>query len=456
MSQSTIGLIGLGTMGAALSRNLASRGILTSVFNRTYKRTQELLLEHPDSNIIGFEKVEDFVHSLDLPRKVILMVNAGGAVNNTIELIFPLLDAGDTIIDCGNSNWRDTIKWEEDLKPMGINFIGCGVSGGEEGALLGPSIMPGGDPTAVNSILPILEQIAAKDFNGNPCVTNVGLAGAGHFVKMVHNGIEYAMMQGLAEIYDVLRYNDYSNYEMVSIFENFNDGNLKSFLLEVTVEVLRTKDNLADGYLVDIISDQAGAKGTGKWTVESALELGAPVPNISAALSARMISATGVHFGYRKNERNVERRKLSKTEISELQQVLESVFLTSYIQGLNLISFANINFRWNIDLHEVTRIWQGGCIIRSLMLEDIMYKYFDVSTAHGLEMPNLKLVWQNLGVSTPVISSTLAYIQAITINRDFGKKHPTNLIQAQRDYFGAHTYQRIDRDGTFTGGWKPD
>ena len=460
ISMQQIGLIGLGTMGAALARNLASKNYKTAVFNRTFSKTEEFIENHGNENLAPFQELKDFVESLETPRKIILMVNAGEAVDQTITHLQEFIEDGDILIDCGNSNWKDTLKRQSPVaaiprSPSSNNrkyhFIGCGVSGGEEGALLGPSIMPGGDPDVLSQILPILQDIAAKDFDGKPCVTNVGLAGAGHFVKMVHNGIEYAMMQGIAEIYDILRSKQKSNQEICEIFDNLNQGELKSFLLDITVDIFKTKDSLSDDFLIDKISSVAGAKGTGKWTVEASLNLGVFAPSISAAVMARIGSAKTQGF---KTINLKKREHTSYPEpdvfIGELRSATYGLFLSSYLQGLDLINQANKDFNWNIDLFEVIRIWQGGCIIRSRLLENLYQKWtndFDFSE----QVWALDFICSGL-TQKPlmVMRSSLDYLLTLSSETSL----PTNLIQAQRDHFGAHTYQRIDREGVFTGGWE--
>ena len=452
-----IGLIGLGTMGAALARNLASKNYKTAVFNRTYSKTQEFIALHGNQNLTSFEELKDFVESLEKPRKIILMVNAGDAVDQTIEHLKSFLEDGDILIDCGNSNWKDTLRRQSPVASTTvspsptIHFIGCGVSGGEEGALLGPSIMPGGDPKVITKILPILQAISAKDFEGKPCVTNVGLAGAGHFVKMVHNGIEYAMMQGISEIYDILRSSFHTNEEIHNAFKEFNQDELKSFLLDITVDIFETKDKLENGYLIDKISDKAGAKGTGKWTIESALDLGVAAPNISEALNARILSARNTSYKlgiYAASEEFT----ITKPDLEDLKYILQTVFITSYLQGLNIIDAANKEYNWNIDIREVLRIWQGGCIIRSQMLKGLIFDFYTKSKTEKIGFilePFHKINTAFPFVPKLVISATLNYILVHSAD-----KLPSNLIQAQRDHFGAHTYGRIDKGGAFSGGWK--
>jgi 6-phosphogluconate dehydrogenase len=478
-----IGLIGLGTMGAALARNLASKGYKTAVFNRTFSRTEEFIKNHGNDDLIPFQELKDFVKSLETPRKIILMVNAGDAVDQTITHLQEFIDDGDILIDCGNSNWKDTLdrqKWFEKMKNQNdqssnqnrktrnINFIGCGVSGGEEGALLGPSIMPGGDPEVVNQILPILQDITAKDFTGKPCVTNVGLAGAGHFVKMVHNGIEYAIMQGIAEIYDIFRKLGFDAPHISKIFEALNKGQTNSFLTSISVEILKQKDNLSDSYLVDQISPKAGAKGTGKWTVEAAMDLGIAVPNISNALFARVLSSRTHNFevDLASSKTRVlthldQENIIQQLDIDIFKKTLEAIFYTSYLQGLDLILEANREYDWKIDILEVLRIWQGGCIIRSEMLktlsEDFKQSESRVNLTAKLTQYHQSLIncfnfLTKQDFCLPLLSvfnAALDYCGALTMDN-----LPTNLIQAQRDHFGAHTYQRIDREGVFTGGWE--
>ena len=446
--KSQIGLIGLAVMGANLARNLASKDFQVSVYNRTFRRTQEFLDENYEG-IMGFEHLKEFLESLERPRKIILMVKSGQPVDDLLISIGDHLEEGDIVLDCGNSNWKDTQKRQLDLVSRGIQFIGCGVSGGEEGALHGPSIMPGGKSEAVKAVLSILEKIAAKDFEGRPCVTNIGLGGAGHFVKMVHNGIEYALMQGIAEIYDILKNLKLENAEITEVFRQLNTGANQSFLLDITVDIFGVKDNLGSGYLVDKIIDKAGSKGTGRWTIENALELGVATPTIASAFFARNLSGRGQSFHVEIPEKRTE---LSKIEINQdfvqnLYQSLNTTFLCSYFQGLDLIIAANKEKDWQIDLSEVIRIWQGGCIIRSQILKNLNEIYNSKIELYS----KIKFLENTISMGhtpKPVLNSVKDYILTLT-----AKKLPTNLIQAQRDFFGAHTYQRSDKEGTFSGGW---
>jgi 6-phosphogluconate dehydrogenase len=447
-----IGVIGMGVMGANLAQNFASRNIYVSVYGRHIEKVTPVVEKaHAQGyKINGFDNLKLFVESLEIPRKIILMVPAGTPVDDMIESLLPFIAENDSIIDCGNSFWKDTTQREKYLETKKVNFVGCGVSGGSEGALKGPSIMPGGNPQSINQIMPFLELVAAKDFQGKACVTNVGLSAAGHFVKMVHNGIEYAMMQGIAEVYDVLKTEHYSNEEILGFFKRANQGDTKSYLLDITENIFQTKEG--NILLVDLVSDVAKAKGTGGWTVQSAMELGVNTPTIAAAVFARIASAKNQFFN---SYIDPNKAILSNGEYPEKEFLLEQlvialggVFLVSYLQGLDLITKANEEFDWDVDLKEIIRIWQGGCIIRSQMLlnlYEIVQNKIDVSN----------YVWAFDFISgiplilSPVMTSSYIYLQTIE-----NPKLSSNLIQAQRDYFGSHTYKRIDKAGDFTGGWQ--
>jgi 6-phosphogluconate dehydrogenase len=455
-SYNNLAIIGLATMGSNFAKNFASRGTRTAVFNRSYSKTVDLIAEN-NANIFGYENLEDCIKSLELPRKIFLLVKAGAGTDETIEHILPFLDENDILVDCGNSNWKDTIRRQEYLTAKGIKFIGCGISGGSDGALLGPSLMPGGEKTAVDALLPFLKPVAARDFQGGDCVTNVGTSCAGHFVKMVHNGIEYSIMQGIAEVYDVLRKLGYDQPAILEVFEKLNTGDNKSFLLDIAVDILDSKDNLDSGWLLEKIDYRAGAKGTGKWTVEAAMNLGVAVPNIYAGLNARVMTEQNFQLkDYVKGD-NLADIKTGKISPTLLHKVMAAIYLISYEQGLEIIFAAETEHKWNIDIQEVLRIWQGGCIIRSIMLKIIsgFYKdgvYPQTQTTEGLnsiiELQKL-LSDHNINISLPVINSTRDYILAVE-----SKSLPQNMVQAQRDFFGAHTYKRTDREGVFTGGWK--
>jgi len=468
-----IGILGLGVMGSNLAQNFASKGISTSIYNRSFDKTEKLLVQIKaknnqalESNLYPFKELFEFVGSLQAPRKILLMVS-DKAVDKVIEDLKLLLDSQDIIIDAGNSHWKKTMERMQALESQNLNFIGCGVSGGQAGALLGPSIMPSGQEKSVEYVLPLLEQVAGKDFEGQACTTNVGLGASGHFVKMVHNGIEYAIMQAIAEVYDILSFYSHTNAQIAKIFESLNQGSLQSYLLEITTQIFKAKDQNSDQYLVDMVRDTAKAKGTGAWTVESALELGVAVPSISASVFARTISARNWSFRVKsqvlptKNQYSKQFFE-DKVSLKSLELILETVFRVCYLQGLDLIFQASRHFNWNINLDEVVRIWQGGCIIRSRLLQDL-HLYFKQDSQQDSQILDFAGLlkddqylgsWSGMlqvlsGVPSPVITSSWNYLLAIT-----NQSLPTNLIQAQRDFFGGHTYTRTDQEGLFTGGWE--
>jgi 6-phosphogluconate dehydrogenase len=460
-------------MGSNLAQNFASKGISTSIYNRSFDKTEKLLVQIKaknnqalESNLHPFKELFEFVGSLQAPRKILLMVS-DKAVDKVIEDLKLLLDSQDIIIDAGNSHWKKTMERMQALEPQNINFIGCGVSGGQAGALLGPSIMPGGQEKSVEYVLPLLEQVAGKDFEGQACTTNVGLGASGHFVKMVHNGIEYAIMQAIAEVYDILSFYSHTNAQIAKIFESLNQGSLQSYLLEITTQIFEAKDQNSDQYLVDMVRDTAKAKGTGAWTVESALELGVAVPSISASVFARTISARNWSFRAKSQvlptkDQYSKQFFEDKVSLKSLELILETVFRVCYLQGLDLIFQASRHFSWNINLDEVVRIWQGGCIIRSRLLQDL-HLYFKQDSQQDSQILDFASLlkddqylgsWSGMlqvlsGVPSPVITSSWNYLLAIT-----NQSLPTNLIQAQRDFFGGHTYTRTDQEGLFTGGWE--
>ena len=453
-----IGIIGLAAMGSNLAKNFASKGVTVSVYNRTFARTQSLTaLNIPQ--IAGYSSLWSFVKSIPKPRTIILLVQAGFAVDDIIRQLYPLLDSGDTLVDMGKSYYKDTERRQQQLTrghvydlqtilstsaEMGdksIHFVGCGISGGEMGALHGPSLMPGGSPKIVDQLVPLLEKIAARDFADKPCVTNVGLGGAGHFVKTVHNGIEYALMQGIAEIYDILRHNDKTNFQIQHIFSQLNTGQLQSFLLDIVIDIIDTK--IEDGkYLVDLVSDKAGSKGTGGWTMIASAEYAVPTPNIAAAVYARMLSD-----GARTHSSVPTEPTSMPVDIEVLRSVLTHVFSTSFAQGFALITAANTTHKWDILIDEVARIWQGGCIIRCQMLNNPTPKSPSTLSVSDISAFALCFTYTP-AVPKPVLSATKEYLltqSASTL--------PTNLIQSMRDYFGAHTYLRTDTNSIQTGGW---
>ncbi len=469
MAQSDIGLIGLAVMGQNLARNIESRGFKISVYNRTTKTMNNFIDQYGSETLEGQAELKDFVESLTSPRKIIVMVQAGSPVDAVIASLLPLLDKGDTIIDCGNSHFPDTIRREAELSTQGFHFFGCGVSGGEEGALKGPSLMPGGNKTVWENLAPIFTAIAAKDFSGNPCVTYLGENGAGHYVKMVHNGIEYAVMQMMAEAYDLLSKSfGLSAPEIADIFEKYNEGKLQSFLFEIAVPILREKDDLGEGYLLDEILDKAGQKGTGRWTAIEGLERGVDISTIIQAVHARTVSSRkDFRMQLAKQYENPSTGNMLPEEalidiIPELESALYAGMLVAYAQGFDLLRQAAEEMHWELNYAEVARIWEGGCIIRAQILNTLHEAFVEANNAPLWSInaiaQDLQQAWlslrtiNNLGVQsgTPLfcLGAALASLEAMTEERT-----SANFIQALRDSFGAHTYQRIDRDGTFHTEW---
>ncbi len=475
MSQSSIGVIGLAVMGANLARNFASRNIHTSVFNRTYEKTETLLKEHGNDYLHGFPELKDFVNSLEKPRRVLLMVQAGQAVDDVITQLAPLLEKDDIIIDGGNSDYHDTIRRTKNLEPTGLHFVGMGVSGGEEGALKGPSIMPGGTDHSWTALRPLLEKIAARDFDGNACVSHIGTDGAGHYVKMIHNGIEYAIMEIMSEIYDSLRkFNHLDAKEISDIFAKLHDGKLKSFLFEIAVPVLAQKDNVGEGFLIDKILDKAGQKGTGAWTVVDGALRGIPVSAVAQAVFARSTSAQkdlrlklGTQYKKLKDQTTAEiptaKTPITAELINILEQALYCAVMLCYAEGLFLIKNTAREQQWKIDPSEVCRIWQGGCIIRSELLITLTKIYTsNPAIEHLLLAPEMQTIVEEnivslrriasdsvrLGLPMPSLVATVNSFDALTSG-----ELPANLIQGLRDYFGAHTFERKDQKGIFHFNW---
>ena len=454
-TRNDIGVIGLAAMGANLAMNFADRGFRTAVFNRSPERTEALISEYGSGkNLDPTYTIEAFVASLARPRKIILMVQAGEAVDRVIDSLRPFVDPGDIIVDGGNSFFRDTIRRETSLREADIEFVGLGVSGGEEGARRGPSLMFGGSEAAWEALSPSLRAIAAKDFSGGPCVARLGEGGAGHYVKMVHNGIEYSDMQLIAESYslmkDALRH---PNDAIADRFRSWNEGRLESFLIEISERIFRATEH-DGGYVVDRILDSAGSKGTGKWTAEESLELGEPSFSLAAAVFARYASAD--------KERRVRIAEAYPNHTSEkitfdvddIERALYAAKLLSYAQGYALLAEASKTYGWNLDFAEISRIWQGGCIIRARFLADMerlfrghpegsdMLLADGVRETLGADLPALRAIVAEAtlaGIAMPGLSSSLSYFDSMS-----SASLPANLIQAQRDLFGAHTFRRTE------------
>lgn len=469
MSKQQIGVVGMAVMGKNLALNIESRGYSVALFNRTGAKTTAVVEEHPDKNFKATYTIEEFVESIEKPRRILLMVKAGPATDATIQELLPHLDKGDILIDGGNTFFKDTMRRNEELANSGINFIGTGVSGGEEGALKGPSIMPGGQKEAYELVAPILEQISAKAEDGAPCVTYIGPNGAGHYVKMVHNGIEYGDMQLIAESYDLMKnILDLSVEEMADIFKEWNQGELDSYLIEITADILTRKDDEGTGKpVVDVILDAAGNKGTGKWTSQSALDLGVPLPLITESVFARYISAY-------KEERVQASKILSRTNDFEftgdkkelVEKIREALYFSkimSYAQGFAQLRVASKEFDWDLPFGEIAKIWRAGCIIRARFLQKITDAYdknpeienlllddyfVEITKKYQQSVRDVVALAVQAGVSVPTFSSAIAYFDSYRAER-----LPANIIQAQRDYFGAHTYERVDKEGIFHYSW---
>lgn len=459
-AQANFGMIGLAVMGRNLSLNVADHGFKVAVWNLETPVTEAFVKEHGSERFVGAKTLAEFVGALERPRRIMIMIKAGKPVDEVLTQLKPLLEPGDIVIDGGNTHFQETRRREADLAALQIRFVGMGVSGGEEGARRGPALMPGGHPDAWTALKPVLESIAAKTDSG-PCVTHVGPDGAGHFVKMVHNGIEYGDMQLIAESYDLLaRGLGLSADELASTFARWNEGELSSFLVELTGQVFAKKDVETGKPLVELVLDKAGQKGTGKWTAELALDLGVPIPTVTAALDGRVLSSMKAErVAAEPRIRGVVAPKVSGAErqayVAAVHDALLASKICSYAQGLALIRKASEQYAWSIRLEEMARIWKGGCIIRARLLDAIMRAY-----QRNPELPNLLLDaefegrmfeaqagWrkaigyaQALGIPVPAMSGSLAYFDSYRTAR-----LPQNLTQAQRDAFGAHTYERWDR-----------
>ncbi|OIW17310.1 hypothetical protein TanjilG_22422 [Lupinus angustifolius] len=469
-----IGLAGLAVMGQNLALNIAEKGFPISVYNRTTSKVDETVERaklEGNLPLYGYHDPKSFIQSLQKPRVVIILVKAGAPVDQTIKTLSAYLEKGDCIIDGGNEWYENTERREKEVAELGLLYLGMGVSGGEEGARNGPSLMPGGSFKAYKYIEDIVLKVAAQVDSG-PCVTYIGKGGSGNFVKMIHNGIEYGDMQLIAEAYDVLRsVGKLSNEELHSVFTEWNNGELLSFLIEITADIFSIKDDKGDGYLVDKVLDKTGMKGTGKWTVQQAAELSVPAPTIEASLDARFLSGL--------KEERVEAAKIFKSGgfvdpstdepidkqklIDDVRKALYAAKICSYAQGMNLIRAKSIEQGWDLKLGELARIWKGGCIIRAIFLDRIKKAYdrnpglanLLVDPEFAKEIIDRQSAWRsvvclaiNSGISTPGISASLAYFDSYRRDR-----LPANLVQAQRDYFGAHTYERVDIEGSYHTEW---
>ncbi|MDL4820539.1 NADP-dependent phosphogluconate dehydrogenase [Actinomadura opuntiae] len=468
MQTARIGVTGLAVMGRNLARNLARHGHPVAVHNRTAARTKALVEEFGDEGtFLPAETPEQFVASLERPRRLVVMVKAGAPTDAVIDEFAPLLEPGDMIVDGGNAHFADTRRREAALRERGVHFVGAGISGGEEGALHGPSIMPGGSAESYEALGPLLEDIAAK-VDGTPCCTHVGPDGAGHFVKMVHNGIEYSDMQLIAESYDLLRHAaGLAPAEIAEVFRTWNTGRLESYLIEITAEVLAHTDAATGEPFVDVVLDQAEQKGTGRWTVQTALDLGVPVGGIAEAVFARSVSG---HADLREASRNLPGPARAATAGSGFADAVEKALYASkivaYAQGFHEIQAGSAEYGWDIDAGAMATIWRGGCIIRARFLDRIRAAYeADPSTPtlltddHFAEaLGDAQDAWREvvataarLGIPAPGFATALAYYDSLRADR-----LPAALTQGQRDFFGAHTYRRVDRDGSFHTLWGGD
>ncbi|WP_428950748.1 NADP-dependent phosphogluconate dehydrogenase [Streptomyces sp. cg35] len=471
-STAQIGVTGLAVMGRNLARNFARNGYTVALHNRTASRTHALVEEFGEEGIfVPTETAEEFVAALERPRRLVIMVKAGDPTDAVIKEFAPLLEPGDMIVDGGNAHFADTRRREKELREQGIHFVGTGVSGGEEGALHGPSIMPGGSVESYESLGPMLEKISAKAKDGAPCVTHVGPDGAGHFVKMVHNGIEYADMQLIGEAYQLLRdVAGYSPAQIADIFRKWNTGRLDSYLIEITAEVLSHVDEATGKPFVDVVQDQAEQKGTGRWTVQIALDLGVPVSGIAEAVFARSLSGHAELRDASQGLAGPTAKPLSEAEAAafadRVEQALYASKIVSYTQGFHEIAAGSETYDWDIDSGAVARIWRGGCIIRAAFLDRITAAYeaepglVSLLSDKGFadEIAAAQDDWRAVlvaattqGVPTPGFAAALAYYDALRAAR-----LPAALTQGQRDFFGAHTYRRVDREGSFHTLWGGD
>ena len=467
MEKSYVGVIGLGVMGQNLALNIEEKGFAISVYNRTTSKVDAFMEANPGKKILGAHSPKELIGQLERPRRILMMVKAGKAVDATIESLEPFLEAGDIVIDGGNEFFTNTQRRGERLAAKGIQYIGMGVSGGEEGARHGPSLMPGGPKEAYAQIEPMVTKIAAQVEDG-PCVTYLGPGGAGQYVKMVHNGIEYGDMQLIAEAYDLLKHvGGLSNAELADTFAKWNREELDSFLIEITAQIFRQKDTQTDGDLIDQILDTAKMKGTGGWTVQQGAELGAAIPVIAAAVDGRVISS--LRTLRLEGSEILEGPQPCVTEddkqaiIDDTKAALYAAKITSYAQGTQLLALAAAEHGWPLDMIEIARIWKGGCIIRAKLLAKIQVAFRAEPKPTNLlfapifasELADRQDALRrtlhraiDAGIAAPAMASALAYYDGMRRRRT-----PANLVQAQRDFFGAHTFQRLDVEGTFHANW---
>lgn len=466
MSTQQIGVIGMAVMGRNLALNIESRGYTVSIFNRSQEKTNKVIAENPGKNLVPYYTIKKFINSLEKPRRILLMVKAGESTDKAIESLKPFLEKGDILIDGGNTFYKDTIRRSYELSEEGFNFIGTGISGGEEGALKGPSIMPGGQKHAYELVAPIFKTIAAKA-EGEACVTYIGPDGAGHYVKMVHNGIEYGDMQLIAESYALLKNGlGLSNEQLANTFSEWNQGELNSYLLDITKNIF-TKKNEQGEYLIDVIQDEANNKGTGKWASQSALDLGEPLSLITESVFSRYLSSL-------KQQRIKASKilsgpivqKFSGDKMTLIEKVRRALFLgkiISYAQGFSQLKAASDMNNWNLNYGKIAKIFRAGCIIRAQLLNNITDAYTENATIDNLLLAyyfqNIAVTYQQSlrdvvayavqqGIPIPTLSAAIAYYDSYR-----SAVLPANLIQAQRDYFGAHTYKRIDKSGIFHTEW---
>ena len=461
------GMIGLGVMGCNLLLNMADHGFAVIGYDKDFNKTKMFESSATKNNVVkGVNTLQEMINSLKVPRKIMMLVPAGNAVDSVIADLSPLLGNGDIIIDGGNSHFTDTLRRLKELKDKGFHFMGMGISGGEEGARKGPSIMPGGDPAAYKEVEPILKAVAAT-VNGQPCIGYLGKGAAGHYVKMVHNGIEYAIMQLISECYDLLHHGmEFDNDQLHELFNSWDKGELKSFLLEITASIFQKKDDKTAGqYLVDMILDQAGAKGTGQWTSQEGLDLPMPIPTIDAAVMIRNLSSL---IAERKQASQLYETQVEKINMPEkdFSGLLHDAFYFStiiiYAQGLAMLSRASQEYNMEIPLPEVISVWRGGCIIRSRLLDHFKSAYGNPELENLLLDKNLAALLKKREMSARRIVSIAAlhnypaagFMSSLSYYNAYRREFlPTNLIQAQRDFFGAHTYQRIDEAGIFHTEW---